>query len=295
MGPDGTALTPEEWDAVRRLRGERSADSQTPPAEPAATTPVEPPEPGPEPEQISATGEPLAPVEPPPPPQETAPPVEEQTAVEPTRPPQEPARPLEAPLPVAPSGGEAAPFGEAPSVGEPMATSQPPEWGGAGEPGTLASAPALGVLVVLAVVLVVLAALVGLRVSDRHARNSASTAALSAASSGVATVLSYNYRSLDHDFATAESLLTPAFRKAYVATTAKAVQPLAAKYQAVSTAQVSAAGVISASSSRAVVLVFVSQTVTNTQLSAPRLDRSRIQVELVHTHGSWLINKLTPL
>ena len=85
------------------------------------------------------------------------------------------------------------------------------------------------------------------------------------------------------------------FRKSYQATTAKAVQPLAAKYKAVSTAQVSAAGVIASTTSAAKVLVFVSQQVTNTQLSAPRLDRSRIEVELIHTKGQWLINKLTPV
>jgi Mce-associated membrane protein len=155
--------------------------------------------------------------------------------------------------------------------------------------------PAVAALVVLAVVAVVLAALVGLRVSDHHDRDRASTGALAAATTGVATVLSYNYRSLDADFTKAEALLTPSFRKSYVSTTAKAVQPLAAKYQAVSTAQASAAGVITASAARATVLVFVSQQVTNTQLSAPRLDRSRIQVELVRSHGRWLINKLTPV
>jgi Mce-associated membrane protein len=174
-----------------------------------------------------------------------------------------------------------------------------PSWGGP-RAGHRAAAPAVAVpalaaLVVLAVVAVVLAALVGLRVSDHNRGNDASTAALAAATTGVASVLSYNYRSLDADFTKAEALLTPSFRKAYVSTTAKAVQPLAAKYKAVSTAQVSAAGVIGASGSKATVLVFVSQQVTNTQLSAPRLDRSRIQVDLVKTGGHWLINKLTPL
>jgi Mce-associated membrane protein len=155
--------------------------------------------------------------------------------------------------------------------------------------------PVVSALAVLAVAAAVLTALVGLRVSDRHARDRASTEALSSATTGVAAVLSYNYRSLDADFAKAEALLTPGFRKNYAATTAKAVQPLAAKYKAVSTAQVSAAGVISASTARATVLVFVSQQVTNTQLSQPRLDRSRIQVDLVHSGGRWLIDKLTPL
>jgi Mce-associated membrane protein len=250
-GPDGSALTPAEWDAVRRLRGERPADPDPAP-EPAAGWP--------RPEQPAATAEPLYPVQVPPPAEQTAP------AVAAT---------------VAPAPG-----------------AQPPTWGGShrgARPGGPPAVAAVTALAVLAVVTAVLAALVGLKVSDRHSHDGASTAALSAATSGVATVLSYNYRSLDHDFAAAEALLTPSFRKAYVATTAKAVQPLAAKYKAVSTAQVSAAGVISSSSSRATVLVFVSQQVTNTQLSAPRLDRSRIQVELVRTHGRWLINKLAPI
>ena len=267
--PEGVELTPEEWDAVRRLRGERTNEPEWPAAEWRSPAPEAPAAPAEEP---ASTGEPLAPVEPSPPPQQTVPPAQET-------------------VPTAPESAVVAPTGPAASA------AAVPTWGGgpARERSPSHAGAAVAALVVVALVMAVLAALTGLRVSDRHARNSASTAALSAASAGVATVLSYNYRSLDHDFSAAEALLTPAFRKAYVATTAKAVQPLAAKYKAVSTAQVSAAGVISASSTRATVLVFVSQTVTNTQLSAPRLDRSRIQVELVHTHGSWLINKLTPI
>jgi Mce-associated membrane protein len=247
-GPDGSELTPEEWDAVRRLRGERAAAEPAPVVEPHQTPQAQETPQAPETPQLeetpepAATAAPLEPVEPVPPPAETAP-------------------------PVARSVGRAAPV----------------------------AVPALAALMVLAVVSVVLAALVGLRVSDHHTRDKASTSALAAATTGVATVLSYNYRSLDADFSKAEALLTSSFRKAYVSTTAKAVQPLAAKYKAVSTAQVSAAGVISASASKATVLVFVSQQVTNTQLSAPRLDRSRIQVDLVHSHGRWLINKLTPV
>jgi Mce-associated membrane protein len=155
--------------------------------------------------------------------------------------------------------------------------------------------PVIAVLVVLAVVAVVLAALTASRASDRHGRERAGTQAVAAAASGVASVLSYNYKSLDNDFTKAEALLTPSFRKTYEATTAKAVQPLAAKYKAVSTAQVTAAGVVSASTAKATVLVFVSQQVTNTQLASPRLDRSRIVVDLVHQKGRWLIAKLTPV
>jgi len=199
------------------------------------------------------------------------------------------------PAPVAPEPEPVAP--EVAAAEAPAA----PAWGGerAARPrrtvSTGRAVPAVAAAVVLALVAAVMAAIVGLKVSDNHARNNASTDALAAATSGVATVLSYNYRSLDADFAKAEGLLTPKFRKLYDATTAKGVKPLAAKYKAVSTAQVSAAGGISASPTKATVLVFVSQQVTNTQLSAPRLDRSRIQVDLVKTDGKWLIDKLTPL
>jgi Mce-associated membrane protein len=261
--PESTSLTPEEWDAVRRLR-ERAGSSAAPSAPAPSTSeepvaqevPVAPKDPVDT--EPSATAQPLAPLEPSPPPEQTAPPVEESV----------PAAP-----PPRTAGGERSVVGRSAPVG----------------------LPALAALVVLAVAAVVLATLLSLRVSDNHEKNQAATAALSAATTGVASVLSYNYKSLDADFAKAEALLTPSFRKSYEATTAKAVQPLAAKYKAVSPAQVSAAGVIAASPSKAKVLVFVSQQVTNTQLSAPRLDRSRIEVELVLAHGDWLINKLTPV
>jgi Mce-associated membrane protein len=155
--------------------------------------------------------------------------------------------------------------------------------------------PAMVALVVLAVVAVALLSVVTARLSDRHQQRSDATAALAAATDGVATVLSYNYKSLDVDFAKAEALLTPAFRKNYDATTAKGVKPLAAKYHAVSTAQVTAAGVMSQSGSHVQVVVFVSQQVTNTQLSAPRLDRSRIVVDLQKSGSRWLINSLNPV
>ena len=255
--PESTSLTPEEWDAVRRLR-ERAGNPVTAPAPDAAA----------QPDAVAAgTAEPLEPVAPPPPPEQTAPPVQPD---------------LTSPVPTETT----APIAEA------------PKWGGERRPasrGAPVAVPALAALVVLAVVAAVLAVLLSMRVSHNHEKNQAATAALSAATTGVASVLSYNYKSLDADFAKAEALLTPSFRKSYQATTAKAVQPLAAKYKAVSTAQVSAAGIIVASTSAAKVLVFVSQQVTNTQLSAPRLDRSRIEVELIHTHGQWLINKLTPV
>jgi len=148
---------------------------------------------------------------------------------------------------------------------------------------------------VLAVCAGALAAVAATRVSHRHALDNARENAAAAATSGVATVLSYDYRHLASDFHRAEALLTDRFRKKYDETTAAAVKPLAAKYRARSSAQVSAAGTITASVDRVVVLVFVNQTVTNSQLTAPRLDRSRVNVTLVQQGGRWLIDRLSPI
>jgi Mce-associated membrane protein len=155
------------------------------------------------------------------------------------------------------------------------------------------------VVAVVAVLLAALAAGAAVKRSDHLAGsvgdNDAVAEALSAASQQVATVLSYDYRHLDADFARATALLTPRFRKSYLSTTAKGVRPLAEKYKAVSSAQVTGAGLVSGTPDRAVVLVFVSQTATNSQLAQPRLDRSRIRTTLVRSGDRWLIDDLQPV
>ena len=147
----------------------------------------------------------------------------------------------------------------------------------------------------MAVLAAALAAVAVERVSHRHDLDRARDNAIAAATSGVATVLSYDYRHLVEDFSRAERLLTPRFRKEYDKTTAAGVKPLAAKYKAQSTAQVTVAGSVSTSVNRVVVLVFVDQTVTNSQLAAPRLDRSRIDVTLQKQGDRWLIDRLAPI
>lgn len=160
--------------------------------------------------------------------------------------------------------------------------------------------PALAALVALLVV--ALAAVAAVRNSGRLANTSAGlldegtiASALSAATTEVGTVLSYDYRHLDRDFTRAEAVMTPHFRKQYLDTTGKGVKPLAAKYKAISTAQVTSAGLVEGTRSRAVVLVFVSQTATNSQLTAPRLDRARIKATLVRGGSGWLIDNLEPV
>ena len=148
---------------------------------------------------------------------------------------------------------------------------------------------------VLAVFAAALSAAAVMRVSHRHELDRARENAMAAATSGVATVLSYDYRHLAGDFRRAEALLTATFRKKYDKTTAAAVEPLADKYKARSSAQVTATASVTTAVDRVVVLVFVAQTVTNSQLAAPRLDRSRINVTLVRQGDRWLIDRLAPI
>jgi Mce-associated membrane protein len=140
-----------------------------------------------------------------------------------------------------------------------------------------------------------LAALATQRVSHRHALDEAREGALAAATNGAATMLSYDYRHLTADIDKASALLTPRFRARYDKTMKDGVKPLAVKYHARTSAAVTAAASVSTATDRAVVLVFVAQTVSNSQLSADRLDRSRNNVTLVRRDGRWLIDDLSPV
>jgi Mce-associated membrane protein len=177
------------------------------------------------------------------------------------------------------------------------APAHPPEQSAAGTGGRGGPAAVVAVVALAVAVAVVLAVVVtGLSHRTGGQGSSASSAAAEkAATNGAQAALSYDYRHLSANFAAAEKLMTPSFKANYTHETASSVKGPAVKYHAVSVATVEGAGVASMTSSRATVLVFVDQTVRNTQLSAPRLDRSRVQVSLVRSGGKWLINNLSPL
>jgi Mce-associated membrane protein len=166
---------------------------------------------------------------------------------------------------------------------------------GSGLPGgTNAVVAVVALAVAVAVVLTVVVTGLSGR-TDSNPSGSSTAAVESAASAGAKAALSYDYRHLSADFSAAEKLMTPSFKADYIGQTNRNVKAPAAKFHAVSVATIEGAGVASISSSKATVLVFVDQTVRNSQLSAPRLDRSRVQVSLVRSHGSWLINNLSPI
>jgi Mce-associated membrane protein len=116
-------------------------------------------------------------------------------------------------------------------------------------------------------------------------------------------VLSYDYRRLDADFAAARGHLTGAFKDEYGRTTGKVVAPTAKKYHGVVRASVvkppdggaPAASVVSASPDRAVVLLFVNQVTTSTQVTGERVDLNRVRMTMTRTPDGWKVSAVDAL
>lgn len=101
----------------------------------------------------------------------------------------------------------------------------------------------------------------------------------------------YDYRHLDVDYQRMIEHSTPQFAKTFKTLTDR-LKPTVVQYQGRSTARVLGEAIQSISTSAATVLVFVDQTVTNSQLSTPRVDRNQLRFTLVKQHGKWFIAKL---
>jgi Mce-associated membrane protein len=124
-----------------------------------------------------------------------------------------------------------------------------------------------------------------------HALNAARSSALTAATSFAVDFGSYDYRNLSAEFREVETRLTPSFRKSFSQSSAGLV-PTIVKYKGSVKATVQGAGLTTATTSKATVVLFLDQTVTTTQSSVPRIDRNRLQVYLVRSSGTWLVSKL---
>ena len=148
----------------------------------------------------------------------------------------------------------------------------------------------------LIVVLLVAAVIVSQwQLSDQRSLTADRASALSTATSFAIDVSSYDYRQLHQDFARVEAESTTSFAKNFVQSSGSLSKVLV-QYKATAKAKVLAAGLVSISSSKAVVILFVNQTVTNTaQTNGPTVDNSRVRVYLVRSAGRWRLADLTVL
>ncbi|OEJ43146.1 hypothetical protein AR457_02595 [Streptomyces agglomeratus] len=162
--------------------------------------------------------------------------------------------------------------------------------------------PTAGLAVLILLGLVATAAL-GLRYQEAGRTTEARTAALAAARKAAPVILSYDYRHLDRDFRAARAHLTAPFLDQYGKTTKAVVAPTAKKYRGVVKATVAkptggdapAASVVSAGPDQAVVLIFMNQVTTSTQVADRRLDLNRVRMTLVRTEHGWKVKAVDAL
>ena len=147
---------------------------------------------------------------------------------------------------------------------------------------------------VLAAVVVLLvlgsSTVAALAVRAVHSRDALATArdqAAAAARSEATAMTSYDYRTVDADFAAVAANATGTFKTDFSATSAKLV-PMVTKAKAVATGTVRDVAVEQATRGAATVLVFVDQTVTGSTQSLT----SRLRMTLVRDHGRWLVSAI---
>jgi Mce-associated membrane protein len=127
-----------------------------------------------------------------------------------------------------------------------------------------------------------------------HQSDLAGIASVQAASESTVALLSYKHDTVDNDVAAARERLTGDFKDAYDSLTHDVVIPGAKEKQISTIATVPAAASVSATENRAVVLVFVDQTLTMGN-AAPTNTASSVRVNLDKIDGRWLISQFDPI
>jgi Mce-associated membrane protein len=152
----------------------------------------------------------------------------------------------------------------------------------------------LSVVTVALVVAVVLLVMTQLSLNRDNSITGARTSALATAKSYAVDLASYNYKKLNQDFGKVLAESTPTFKQDFTQDS-NALKSTLTRYDASAQANVIAAGLVSATTSRAVVLVFLNQTVVNTLQKNKPTTESRVELTLLRSGGRWLIDQVTLL
>ena len=156
------------------------------------------------------------------------------------------------------------------------------------------AAVAYVVLPVLAMLLAVGVGFLRWKDSTAHESDNARIESVQAATDSTIKMLSYKPESVEKDLASVSDRLTGSFRDAYSQLIHDVVIPGAKQKRISATATVPAAASVSASPSRAVVLVFVDQTIIVGD-DAPSSTASSVRVALQKVGNRWLISDFTPV
>lgn len=132
------------------------------------------------------------------------------------------------------------------------------------------------------------------RLSGVEASGADRTRALSAARQIAVDFFAYDYRHIDADFTRVADESSGSLRSDFVKQSA-GVRGLIVQAKAVSTAQVAAAAVVTASSNSARVLLALNRTVTNTSAPNGQTNSIDLEMDLVRKSGHWFATQVKPL
>jgi Mce-associated membrane protein len=155
---------------------------------------------------------------------------------------------------------------------------------------------ALGLIAVLLAVLLVVQLVKGPgNGAERAALEDRKEAARSQAEISVARLFSFDYKTLDADFAAQRAQATGDFAGEIDKVTNPAVRPLATKEHVVVQAVSVASATVDDPGPDVQVIVFLNQAVTLDLLPAPRLDRQRLLVSMRLVDGGWKVSGVKAL
>ena len=146
----------------------------------------------------------------------------------------------------------------------------------------------------LVLLLVASTAYLGFRVVGRNRAETARAEQVAAGQQYALALTSYDFKSLEGNFRAVTENSTDRFGRQYKEVS-DSLTKLIEQYQATSKGNVVEAGVVSSDDEKAVLSLFVDQSVTNTNSPQPRVDRNRMKMTLVHASDGngddrWLLD-----
>lgn len=147
------------------------------------------------------------------------------------------------------------------------------------------------ITVVPLVVLLAATAFLGWKVWDQHQLNQAGEEAQRTAVNYAQVLTSIDSNNVDENFQQVLDGATGEFKDLYSQSSME-LRQLLIENKATARGVVVDSAVQSISKDRAVVLLFVDQSVTNTKLPDPRIDRSRMKMTLEKADGAWRASKV---
>ena len=150
----------------------------------------------------------------------------------------------------------------------------------------------IGLLALAAVAAVVAVVLLADRLGDLPEEEARRQEILQTARQQGVNITTLDYQTVDEDLQRVLALSTGTFRKEFRAGT-KDLTDLVVKNKAVSTGEVLEAGIVTADSDSARVLVVADSTVSNGSSAQPQVRHYRMQLDMVRRGERWLTSTLT--